>query len=82
MTTTSTNNLCDRIQAAVRDADELDILDALLAVFTFHMSLVECPHCRKAIACSLKQRVPEMLARANAAAAQRVSDAPHDHTCH
>jgi hypothetical protein len=76
------SNLCDRIEGAIQDSDDTeDIFAALIAVFTLHMSHF-CPECRKTIARTLKQSVPDMLHRANAAAALRASEGERTTTCH
>jgi len=79
----SVNSICDRIEAAIHDSDDpVDIFNALAAVYTFHISLLTCPHCRKQAARALKQSIPDMLHRANAAAAQRASEGEPSTTCH
>jgi hypothetical protein len=76
------SNICDRIEGAIQDSDDNeDILGALIAVITFHMSLL-CLDCRKDVARTLKHCVPEMLAKANAAAAQRAREGEHTTLCH
>jgi hypothetical protein len=76
------DDICDRIEAALQDDDgNKDILDALITLFTFHMSLL-CPDCRKRVAHDLKRCIPAMLADANREAAQRADHGVPAHTCH
>ena len=77
--TTNVADLCSRIDAVFTDADEPDaIFRALMAVMTKHMSYV-CADCRKALAHEIRTRIPEMLRRANAAAAERGHGQDHNH---
>jgi hypothetical protein len=78
-------DLCQRIDAVFTDADEPDaIFRAMFSVLTKHMSQL-CAECRKDLARELKQRIPDMLRRANAAAAERERAQEQDHLraqCH
>jgi hypothetical protein len=70
------NRLCDRIAGAIaREDNANDIFNALCAVYTKQMSLLDCPDCRRQAARALKKSIPEMLERANAAAAARAGEA-------
>jgi len=82
--TSNVSSICDRIEAAIHNEDEIeDVFGALLAVFTFHMSLMTCSHCRKETARWLKRSIPDMLTRANRAAAARASEGEQQPTtCH
>jgi hypothetical protein len=82
MNSANVNAICDRIASAIRDDDEFpDVFNAFIAVLTFHISLLECPHCRRQATRALKQAAPDMLHRANAAAAERHPGVPAN-TCH
>jgi len=75
-------DLCRRIDAVFTDADEPEaIFRAMFSVLTKHMSYL-CSDCRKDLARELKQRIPDMLRRANVAAAQRGSEAATIRACH
>jgi hypothetical protein len=78
-------DLCKRINAVFTNADEPEaIFRAMMTVMTRHMSYL-CADCRKGLARELKQRVPDMLRRANAAAAERERaqvDGLQAHMCH
>jgi len=79
------DELCNRIASAIRDDDDpSDIFHALCALYTFNMSLLTCPHCRKQAAHALKKSIPEMLANANREAAKHASENPTQQpmTCH
>lgn len=68
------NKLCDSVWTAIGNSDDIpDILDALCAVFTRAVSELDCPDCRRQAMRALKQSIPDMLQRANAAAARRVA---------
>jgi len=83
MTIADANQISDRIVAAVHNDDDIeDILDALVVVFTFFVSTLDCPHCRKQAIRALKLSLAGMLTRANAAAARRVAPGERAQTCH
>jgi hypothetical protein len=77
-------DLCERIDAVFTDNDEPEtVFRAMLMVMTKHMSYL-CADCRENLADEIMDRVPDMLERANAAAAERsdASDHPHIHLSH
>jgi hypothetical protein len=77
--TTNIVDLCNRIDAVFTSTDEPDaIFRALMAVMAKHMSYV-CADCRKALAHEIRARIPEMLRRANAAAAERDGAGTYSH---
>jgi hypothetical protein len=81
--TTKANELCDRIANVIRkDDDPADVLNALVDLYAFQMSLMTCPHCRKQAARALKQCIPAMLAHANRIAAEYASEGVPERTCH
>src|SRR5262249_32351366 len=48
MTTTQADDLCNRIARVIRDDDDpSDVFNALGDLYTFQMSLLPCPHCRR-----------------------------------
>jgi len=68
--------LCERLDAVFTANDEPEtVFRAMLMVMTKHMSYL-CADCRENLADEIMERVPDMLERANAAAAER-SDARH-----
>jgi hypothetical protein len=78
--------LCDCIWNAIPSGTSIpDLLDALCAVFTRAVSLLDCSDCRKQAMRALKQSIASMLTRANTAAARRVAGncstiaEPHTH---
>jgi hypothetical protein len=80
------DELCDRIWYAIPNGTSIpDVLDALCAVITRAVSLLDCADCRKQAMRAFKQSIAGMLTRANAAAARRVADngstmaTPHMH---
>jgi hypothetical protein len=69
----------ERVVDAIGPEPMTDTLEALVGVFTFLMSL-GCAQCRRNIAHALHQRLPKMLAEADAVAAKYPPD-EHSH-CH
>jgi hypothetical protein len=57
-----------RIFDATADCGFFERLDALVGMFTFHMSMV-CPECRRALASELERRIPGMIEMADFCAA-------------
>jgi hypothetical protein len=83
MTTMATDasviELCQRIDAAIGDAADPEVVfRSLLSVMTKRMSFV-CADCRKDLAREIRARLPDMLRRANAAAAERERAQEQDH---
>jgi hypothetical protein len=77
--------LCKRIDSAIGDdADPEAIFRSLLSVMTKRMSYV-CADCRADLAEEISACIPDMLHRANVAAAKRERAQEHGHRrvdCH
>jgi hypothetical protein len=80
------DKLCDRIWHTIPSGTSIpDVLDALCAVITRTVSLLDCADCRKQAMRAFKQSIASMLTRANTAAARRISGngstmaTPHTH---
>jgi hypothetical protein len=77
--------LCNRIGDAIAsEPSSATVIRALLTVLTRELSLV-CPDCRSNLAREIKQRIPDMLRKANAAARERERTQPDGqqaHMCH
>jgi len=83
MTTTQADDLCNRIARMIRDDDDpSDVFNALGDLYTFQMSLLPCPHCRRQAARALKQSIPDMLRTADREAAEHASAGELAYTCH
>jgi hypothetical protein len=78
------SNICDRIWRAIdHDKDDpVDILNALWSVYTRQVSLIPCDDCREQAVYALEASCPDMLKRANAAAAARAREGECSITCH
>jgi hypothetical protein len=80
------HKLCDRIIRAIgRDTDPLDVLNALADALGFQLSVIACPHRRAEAARMFTQNIPNILAHANALAADYAAagaETPSVHMCH
>jgi hypothetical protein len=61
---------CDRVLAAVKNVNDKDVYDVLIAVATYRMANL-CPEHRRAAARYIEKCIPDMLVDANDVAAAR-----------
>jgi hypothetical protein len=73
---------CDRIDAATKDNDNETFYAAMIAVFTYRMSMEGCDHARETIVQHFIESLPEILANANREAARRVRKGEPAIICH
>ena len=83
------SDICDRIWRTIdhNKDDPVDILNALWACYVREVSLFDCDDCREQAVYALETSCPDMLKRADAAAAKRMRDGAREgghtiHTCH
>jgi hypothetical protein len=66
----SFESACDRVLAAVKNVNDQDVYDVLIAVASYRMASL-CPEHRNAAARYIEEQIPNMLVDANDVAEQR-----------